>query len=247
MLTGILVLMATAGALQQGSPEAHYRITLKASRNVERTTSGEEARGGTYSAVAYVTATTTGEAGGRSGHVVIDSVKCSGTGWMSAAYDSVVGQRSRGARYDFRIGSHLEVVPVPSITNTLTNTLAQTALMLFPNIDPEAKAGATWVDSLDTSTMSDTPDRNHPVITRWRVTSAGTDSTIAEGNVRGTLASSRMVSTGLVTGTRRMTVMSGRLHMQTSTTNQETLMVPEGATAITTGTATTSLEIVRIP
>ena len=75
MLTGILVLMATAGALQQGSPEAHYRITLKASRNVERTTSGEEARGGTYSAVAYVTATTTGEAGGRSGHVVIDSVK----------------------------------------------------------------------------------------------------------------------------------------------------------------------------
>lgn len=247
MLTGFLVLVAAAGALQQGPPVAHYRIALKASRNIDRTASGEDAIGGTYSAVAFVTATTSSEAGGRFGHVVIDSVTCSGTGVMSMAYDSIVGRRSRGARYDFPIGSHLQVVPMPTISNTLTNTLAQTALMLFLKIDPDAKVGTTWSDSLDTSTMTDPSAQHRPLITRWKVMAAGADTTVAEGDVRGTISfTGRMISAGLITGTRHMTVDSGMLRMLTSAMSTETLMVPEGATAITVGTAKTSLEIVMV-
>jgi hypothetical protein len=247
MLSGFLALLATVSPLQQG-PTMHYRITLKASRNIDRTANGEEALSGAYTAVAFVTATTTMESGGRVGHVVIDSVSCKGTGVMAEAYDTIVGRRSRGARYDFPIGLRLEVIPVPTITNTLTNTLAQTALMLFPNVSAGATVGTTWFDSLDTSPMTDPSARNRPIITRWRVTSAVADSTVAEGDVRGTLSSmGRMTSTGLIAGSRHLTVVSGELRLQTSTTNTQTLMAPEGATAITVGTATTTLEIIAIP
>ena len=247
MLTGLLALLATTAVLQQPPAEAHYRITLKASRNVDRTSSGEEARGGTYAAVAFVTVTASSEGARRVGHVVVDSVTCSGTGILSMTFDPVLGGQSRGARYDFPVGSHQEVIPTPTISNVLTNTLAQTALMLFPNIEPAAAVGVTWTDSLDTSPMGDPSDKNHPITTRWRVTGKSADSTFAEGDVRGTLSSTRVVSSGVVSGTRRLTVVAGALRMQTSTTNTETLMVPEGATAITVGTATTTLEIVAIP
>ena len=246
MLTGILVLAASLSALQQG-PAAHYRISLKASRNLDRTASGEDARGGTYTAVAFVSATTTSEGGSRMGHVVVDSVRCSGTGMMSMAFDTIVGTRSRGARYDFPIGSRFEVVPTPSISNVLTNTLAQTALMLFPTMDTKVAAGATWTDSLDTSPMGDPDNKNRPIITRWKVVSVHGDSAVAEGDVRGAVTSTgRVVGTGLISGSRQLTAVGGVLRLQTSTVNQETMMVGEGATAITRGTATTTLEIMAV-
>lgn len=245
MLNGILILAAFAGAMQQQPAPMHYRITLKATRGVDRTANGDEAVSGTYMAVAFVTATTTTEAGGRVGHVVIDSVRCSGTGIMSMAYDTIVGTRSRGARYDFPIGSHLESVPLPTIGNTLTNTLAQTAVMLFPNIDPGARTGTTWVDSLDTSPMSDATPKPRPVVTRWRVVSAPGDSLLIEGDVRAAVPTNdRMTSTGLTTGVRHLTVVGGALRMQTSSTSSHTIMAPPGATVITSGSATTTLEIV---
>jgi hypothetical protein len=245
MLTGFLLLATVAGALQQ-SPVIHYRITLKASRNLDRSSSGEDARGGSYSAVAFVTASVTSEPRGRVGHVVIDSVSCSGVGMMSMAWDSIVGKQSKGTRYDFPIGSRLEVLPVPTISNTLTNTLAQVALMLFPTIDPAATVGASWTDSLDT-TMGDQADKNHPIITRWKVATVVADTTVAEGDVRGAMSSSgRIVGTGLITGSRHLTAVGGTLRMQTSTVSQETLMAGEGANGITRGTGTTTLEIVAI-
>jgi hypothetical protein len=248
MLTGFLMLAATAGALQQPSTPMHYQVTLKASRNVDRTANGDEARGGSYTAVAFVTATVSTEPKGRFGHVVVDSVRCSGTGIMSMAFDTVVGQQSRGARYDFPIGSRQEVLPTPSISNTLTNTLAQVALMLFPTLDSPATVGSTWTDSLDTSPMGDPSDRNHPIITRWKVTSASADTTVVDGDVRGALSSSgRVTGTGLISGTRRMTAVSGVLRLQTSTVMQETMMVAQDATAVTRGTGSTSLEIVALP
>ena len=131
MLTGFLLLAATAGALQQ-SPVTHYRITINSTRNVDRSSSGVEAVGGSYSAVAFVTASTTIEAGNRTAHVVVDSARCQGLGLMSMAFDTIVGKQSRGARFDFPIGSRLEVVPQATINNTLTRLLGQTALMLFP-------------------------------------------------------------------------------------------------------------------
>ncbi|MES1259636.1 MAG: hypothetical protein ABUL71_03505, partial [Gemmatimonadota bacterium] len=182
MLNGFLALAALATMQQQQAP-AHYRITLKATRSVDRSANGEEAVSGTYTAVAFVTATTTTEAGGKVGHVVIDSVRCSGTGIMSMAYDTVVGARSRGARYDFPIGEHMAELPIPTIGNTLTNTLAQTAVMLFPNVEAGARTGSTWVDSLDTSPLADAGAKNRPVVTRWKVVSAPADSLILEGDV----------------------------------------------------------------
>jgi hypothetical protein len=246
MLTGFLLLAATASALQQ-SPVMHYRITINSTRNVDRSSSGVEAVGGAYSAVAFVTASTTMEAGGRMAHVVIDSARCQGLGLMSMAFDTIVGKQSRGARYDFAVGSRLEVVPRPTIDNTLTTLLGQTALMLFPTIVPDAKAGTAWADSLDT-TMGDQSDKNHPIVTRWKVMTVRADTTIAEGDVRGALTSSgRMVGTGLITGTRHLTEVGGRLSTQTSTVSLETLMTAaEGTTGVSRGTGTTSLEIVAI-
>lgn len=246
MLTGLLLFAATISAIQQG-PAAHYRITLKANRNLDRSGSGEAARGGTYNAVAYVTATTTSEGGKRMGHVVIDSVTCNGTGIMSMAFDTIVGKQSRGARYVFPIGENLEVAPVPSISNTLTNALAQTALMLFPTVERTATIGSVWTDSLDTSSMGESGDKNHPIVTRWKVMAISGDTTVVEGDVRGALTwSGRVIGTGLISGTRHLTAVGGMLRSQKSTVNTETLMAAEGATAITRGTATTVLEIVAI-
>jgi acetyl-CoA carboxylase carboxyltransferase component len=97
--------------------------------------------------------------------------------------------------------------------------------------------------------MGEQSDNNHPIITRWRVAKVADDTMVAEGDVRGAItASGRTVGTGLITGTRHMTAVSGMLSMQTSTVNLETLMVAaEGATRVTRGIGTTSLEIVVIP
>lgn len=247
MLTGFLVLAALAGSTQQSSNPVHYRVTLKSDRHIDSTAAGEEARGGAYSVVAYMTATMTSDASQRMGHVIVDSVRCSGTGLMSMAFDSVVGPRSRGTRFDFPIGARSSVIPTPSISNSLTNTLAQTALMLFPTMAADLQVGVTWADSLDTSPMSDVPAKSRPIVTRWKVTAAGADTVAAEGDVRGSLTfSGRVLSTGLITGTRHIAVSGGVLRWQSSTTRQETLMVGDGASTVTAGSGTTTVQIVVV-
>ena len=96
--------------------------------------------------------------------------------------------------------------------------------------------------------MGEQSDKNHPIVTRWKVMAVRADTTIAEGDVRGALTSSgRMVGTGLITGTRHLTEVGGRLSTQTSTVNLETLMTAaEGTSGVSRGTGTTSLEIVVI-
>ena len=248
MLHGLAVLVAIVGTLFQSPEPIHYRVTLKSDRHIDSTQNGDAGRGGTYNAVAFVTATITGTGAARMGHVVVDSVKCTGTGILSMAFDSSVGPRSRGTKYDFAIGSHSEAIPTPSQSNILTNTLGQVALMLFPTVGLGAQVGTAWTDSLDTSPMSDPTDKQHPLLTRWSVIAAGADTLAVDGAVRGALSSSggQTVSSGVVTGTRHIVVAAGRLRWQASETKQETMMAGSGARSITLGFGTTTLEIVAI-
>jgi hypothetical protein len=222
----------------------HYRLHVTGMRQYER--DDLSTVGGEFDVMAYVTTTDRDSAGGRIGHVVIDSVRSSGTGLLSMTYDSSVGTASRGVWLDVSLDRRNgDASPVPSTRNPVTGVVAQYARAFFAPEHASLVAGGAWTDTLDVHTITETSSRSGPTITHWKVTALAGDSVELEGTIAGVIAvSGRVSATGVVLGQRTATLShDGILHQGSLTTTQQMLLANQGATEARSGRGSTTATI----
>lgn len=251
MLPLLLAAAALFHPLTSPTP-LHYRLRLAGTRQYEREHAiGDSGSvGGDFTITAFVSTTLRDSAGGRIGHVVIDSVRCGGTGLLSMAYDSSVGGNSGGVWLDVPLDQTDETAPpTPSTRNPVTSAIAQYARAFFAPEHVMLAAGDAWSDTLDLHVNTTNYSQSGPTITHWKVVSVGTDGAELEATVAGVVAvSGRVSASGMILGTRTATVaLDGVVRRASLKTSQQLLLANEGATEARTGQGSTTATIDLMP
>ncbi len=246
--------LVVAAVLQPGvpAPALHYRLELTGTRQYQREHIGTDSAsvGGDFTITAFIATTVRDSAGGRIGRLLIDSVRCSGTGLLSMAYDSSVGQASRGVWLDVALDQTDETAPAaPSTRNPVTSTIAQYARAFFVPAHARLSAGGTWADTIDVHISAQNYSESGPTITRWKVVSVGPDATDLEATiVRMVAVSGRVSASGMVLGTGTVSLnRSGAVRRASVKTSQQLLLANDGATEARTGQGSTTATIDLLP
>jgi hypothetical protein len=247
MLSGLLA-VAMVGVFPNAPITLHYRVELRAVRSFDRSLT--DTTGGEFAAIAFIATTLRDTTGGQIGHVVIDSVTCSGSGLLSMAYDPAVGRSSKDVWYDvLLIKGGAEVLPKPSLRNPLTDAIAQVTLELFPPVNRKLGSGESWVDTLDIRTATERWTESRPAITKWRVVSATGDEERLEGDLAVIVSvSGQVAGTGMIIGKRTMTVSAtGAIRSAALSTTEQMLAAGQNAIEIRALRGTTTATVTLIP